>query len=181
MPTLQGMSPGAHVDLFLKVVSSRSGPIKGEATDQGANGSHAEEILIDAWGWGAAAPPSSSRASGGARVSSARQLKNLKIYKQLDSASLGLAKALVNNEDLREVKLTARKAGGTQLEFLLIVLRRARVVSFEIECGQDGGTGTREVFEFGYREIELTYTPQGPDGQPRGQIMQSFDVPSGDF
>ena len=48
-------------------------------------------------------------------------------------------------------------------------IEQGRVTSLVIEGGDEsGGAGLRERVSFAFNKITVDYTPQGPDGQPRG-------------
>ena len=150
----------AHEDFFLKVDSKKGGVIKGEAQDR----DHNDEIDVLGWSWGMSAPTSTS----GQRKGRAAP-QQLVIRKETDSASTPLMSALSSNDDIKTVVLTARRAGKGQQTYLKITLRNAHLTSFEIEGeGGDEGPGTIEVVKFAFERIQVDYTPQGPDGQPRG-------------
>lgn len=167
------MSRSENVDLFLKLTANGA-PVQGEAQDAaisigGRGGSHAGEIQLSGWSWGV--QTAQDRETG--LATGARTHKNLRIYKGIDSASVVMFQALVQNSVIDAV-LTARKAGGTQLEFVKIKLKRGRLASFDIEHGDlPTGTGGREVWEIAYHEVDFEYTPQRADGRGGGTIMAS--------
>ena len=153
-------------DMFLFVKGAKSGVIKGEAQDA----THQDEINVISWSWGMQGLRDLSGVTKGrARV------QELKIVKLVDSASTALMAALRFNESIKEARLTLRKSGKGQLEFLKIVIENARVVELEI----DGGTppGSAQVVEqvaFAFNKITVEYIPQGKDGQGGGS-MQFID------
>lgn len=155
----------AHEDFYLKVDSKRGGVIKGEAQDR----DHKDEIDVLGWSWGMAAPTSTL----GLRKGRAAP-QQLVIRKETDSASTPLMAALSSNDELKTVVLTARRAGKGQQTYLKITLRNAYLTSFEIQGeGGEDTPGTTELVKFAFERITVDYTPQGPDGQPRGNT--SFD------
>jgi len=159
--------PAGVGDMFLFVKGARAGVIKGEAQDA----THQDEINVISWSWGMQGLRDlSGQAKGRARI------QELKVVKLVDSATTALMSALRTNEQIKEAKLTLRKSGKGQLEFLTIVLENARVVEVTV----DGGTppGSAQVVEhvaFAFNKITVEYTPQGKDGQGRG-AMQFIDV-----
>jgi type VI secretion system secreted protein Hcp len=150
----------AHEDFFLKVDMEKGGAVKGEAHDQ----DHKDEIEVTGWSWSMSAPTSASGMRKGRAA-----LHQLVVRKRVDSASTVLMGATARNELIKSAVLTARRAGKGQQTYLRIALRKAYVVSYEIE-GEGGlqGGGTVEKLKFAFERITVDYTPQGADGQPRG-------------
>lgn len=147
-----------NVDMFVKLTTDKAGVVKGEAADS----THAGEIEITGWAWGMA---SASDASTGL-ATGRRQHKPLKLYKNIDAATCPLAIALVQNQVVKELKLTCRKAGtGAALEYLVITLKNGRVSRLDLEyLDQTVGGSGREVAEITYQEIQIDYTPQSKVG-----------------
>lgn len=158
-----------RVDMFLKLTTSRGGWIKGEALD-GANSagkiSHADEIEILGWSWGMQSPTDAASGSSTGR----RQYRTVRMYKNLDAASPALMSVLSTNDNVKEAILTVRKVGGVaQIEFFKMKLSNGRVVKLDIDYPDETMQG-REVLEFAFQKIEITYLPQGKDGAKRGAI-----------
>jgi type VI secretion system secreted protein Hcp len=87
----------------------------------------------------------------------------------VDSASTALMAAMRNNELLKKVVLTVRKAGGTALEYFAITLENARITLIEVQSGtSEENAGLSEDLNMSYEKINVEYTPQGRDGQARG-------------
>lgn len=156
----------AHEDFFLKLDAERGGVIKGESQDR----EHKDEIDIVSWSWGMSAPTSVA----GQRKARAA-IHQLFIRKRIDSASTALMAAAANNEKLKTAVLTARRAGGGQIDFLRVTLRNAYLTSIEVSGeGGEGGTGTLEDLKLSFENIRVEYIPQGPDGAKRGST--SFEA-----
>lgn len=150
----------AHEDFFLKVDSEKGGAVKGEAQDR----DHKDEIDVIGWSWGLSAATSTTGLTTGRAA-----VHQLVVRKRTDSASTALMGALASNAKLKTAVLTARRAGKGQQTYLKITLRNAYVTSFEIQAdGSDEGAGTVEQLKIAFERISVDYTPQGPDGQPRG-------------
>jgi type VI secretion system secreted protein Hcp len=148
-------------DMFLFVKGAKGGVIKGEASDK----THDGEIIVLSWSWGMHV--ATSLVGGGAKGRAS--VHELKVVKHIDSASTALMSALRQNENIVKAVLTLRKAGKTPLEYLKITIEQGRVTSLTIEAGDK--SGSPELFEnvsFWFNKISVEYTPQGPDGQPRG-------------
>ena len=92
------------------------------------------------------------------------------MYKNLDAASPALMAALSNNDAVKEATLVVRKAGGSSpIEFFKLKLTNGRLVKFDIDYPDESMQG-REVLEFAFQKIEISYLPQGKDGAKRGAI-----------
>src|SRR5262252_1215370 len=102
-------SGGSGADTFLHVQTKRAGKVKGEATEPG----HADDIHVVGWQWGLA----SGSALGNTQATSRRSYSALTIHKQVDAATTALMSALATNDEVKEAKLTMRRAGGTQEDF----------------------------------------------------------------
>jgi type VI secretion system secreted protein Hcp len=153
-------APGAG-DMFLSVNGARSGAIAGEAQDS----KHKNEIEVLGWSWGM---QGRRDLGGGGQATGRATIRELSILKRLDKASTALMSALRTNESVK-AKLTLRKTGKTQLEYLLIEIEDGRVNSLEIEAGDVSGSSTLvERVTFSFNKIAVTYVPQGPDGQALG-------------
>jgi type VI secretion system secreted protein Hcp len=149
-----------HSDMFLKVIGTKSGVIKGEAHDP----KHLEEIEVVKWAWGAQAHTDLS-GLGSTRKAS---LDQLEITKRVDSASTALVAALVQNEGIKEAVLTIRKAGTHPLEYVIMKLTRARITRLHVESLDHELV---EKLTIAYEKVSFTYTPQGPDGGGRGGMV----------
>jgi len=158
----QGVSRGSGAgDMFLKVKSAK-GAINGEAQDK----DHANEIEVLAWSWGMQGKAS----LGGGLASGKATMRELSVTKRVDKASTALMSALRNNEVIKEAVLTVRKAGKTQLEYLKISIGDGRVMSLDIEAGDESNSST--VFErvtFSFNKIGVEYVPQAGDGSGMGK------------
>ncbi len=168
----------SHADLFLKITTATGGVMKGESADNGIVGKHAGEIEVMSWSWGMEAP--TDAASG--KASGKRQFKRLRIVKNVDLASPALMSALSNNANIKEAILTARNSapGGAHVEFLVIKISNGRIVKYDIEYPDPDTRAAREVVEFAYQKIDITYTPQGSDKEKQGvtQFMDEWMPPS---
>jgi type VI secretion system secreted protein Hcp len=153
-------------DMFLKVTGVKFGLIKGESQDD----DHKDEIEVLSWSWGMHVTPS----LGGGGATGKATIHELKILKRVDRASTALMQALRSNESIKEAKLTLRKAGKTQLEYLKITIGDGRVISLEVEAGDESGSSELlERVSFSFNQIDVEYVPQGKDGLPQGGTLFS--------
>jgi type VI secretion system secreted protein Hcp len=148
-----------NVDIFVTLTTDKAGAIKGESSDSNFVGA----IEITGWSWGMASASSASTGMATGR----RQHKPLRLYRNIDAATCPLASALSQNQVVKELVMTCRKAGSGNkaLEYLVITLKKGRVVSLDLEyLDQSGGGSGREVVEITYQEIQIDYTPQSKEG-----------------
>jgi len=147
--------------MFLAVKGSKSGKINGEAQDS----KHQNEIEVVGWSWGMQGKPS----LGGGAAAGKATVRELRITKRVDKASTALMSALRSNELITEATLTLRKIGKNPLEYMKIKIENGRVMSLDVEAGDDSGKPTLlERVTFSFNKINVEYTPQGEDGMPQG-------------
>lgn len=152
----------SDADMFLHVQTKRAGKIKGEVTTEG----HVDDIEVRSWNWGVAA----ASAIGSTAATGRRQYKHLVIVKGIDSASTGLLSALATNDEVKEAKLTLRKAGGDALDYYTMTLAQARVVTINLDV-DDSGVPT-ETLGLAYTKIDVEYKRQ--QGSGLGGASTSF-------
>jgi type VI secretion system secreted protein Hcp len=154
-------------DMFLKIDSTKQGPIKGESQDA----KHKDEIDVIQWSWGMSAQSALSSAG----PSSKATLRELVIVKTADSASTALMSAMRSNDLIKKAVLTVRKAGETAHEYLKITLEKGRVTAFDIDSANFETKGyITETLSLSFQKISFEYVPQGADGQPKGGM--TFDA-----
>jgi len=147
--------PDGGVDVFLSIQSKRAGKIKGEAQSP----DHRDEIVVHGWQWGVAA----SSSIGSAQATARRSYKNLVVTKRVDSATTGLLSVLATNDEVREAKLSMRKAGEGQRNYFSITLNNARVTAVDLDCDEHGQTLERVTFSF--TKVQVDYEVQQSTGQ----------------
>lgn len=155
-------------DVFLHVQTKRAGKVKGEARGRG----HDDDIVVHGWRWGL----SVSTAVGSARATSQRSYTALTVDKQIDSATTALMSALATNDEVKEAKLTMRRAGGDQEDFFLITLKDARISALQHEAGADGGT--RETVSIAFTQVEVEYRLQQKTGGRGASTTFTDSLPS---
>lgn len=164
--SFEGPVPVAGADIFLHVQTKRAGRIKGESTAEG----HVGEIDVLAWRWGVAA----GSAIGATGATARRQYRELVVTKGLDAASTALLAALATNDEVREAKLTMRKAGGEALDYYRMTLGNARVVGIELDV--DAAGRPVERVSFAYTAIDIEYQRQAGSGQSGGAFSFCDEV-----
>ncbi|HET6959487.1 MAG TPA: type VI secretion system tube protein Hcp [Vicinamibacterales bacterium] len=148
-------------DMFFKVKGAKHGQINGEAQDD----KHKGEIEVLSWSWGMQGKAS----LGGGVASGKATMRELRIVKNVDKASTALMSALRTNEVIKEGILTLRKTGTSKIEYFKITIQDGRVVSLDVEAGDEsGGSTLLERVSFSFNKIAIEYTPQGGDGMPQG-------------
>lgn len=146
--------------MFLKL---KNPDVTGEATDA----DHKGEIDVVSWAWGIQSPRDVATGKASAKF----KLNELLVVKRIDRSSpvlMGLAK---HNKVVEVATLTMRKAGTTQLTFMTVELKNARVTAVNLQCENAEGRPTTEVVEkvnLGFDHVTVTYTPQGSTGAKGG-------------
>jgi len=167
-PALDGPAGSGASDIFLSVTAKRAGKVKGEARSPG----HADDIVVSGWRWGL----SVSSSVGMTRETSLRSYNALTVYKQIDSATTALMSALATNDEIKEAKLTMRRAGGEQEDYFLITLKAARIASVQHEV--DAAGDTRETLSFTFTEVEVEYRGQRSTGGRGASTVFTDSLPS---
>jgi type VI secretion system secreted protein Hcp len=152
------MSGDGASDIFLHVQTKRAGKLKGEALAQG----HEDDIEVLGWNWGMSA----SSAIGSTRSTARRSYKELCVIKTIDAASTSLMAALATNDEVREARLSMRKAGGGQVDYFALTLTNARVVA--IDHATDPSGATHETVSFAFTKVKVEYRPQQASGSSAG-------------
>lgn len=167
MSTAPTSSTGGDAsDSFLHLQTKRAGKVKGEATNPG----HEDDIIVIAWRWGI----SGHAALGGGNATERRSYSAFTIEKRIDRASTGLMSALAANDEVKEAKLTLRRAGGKQEEYFVITLSGARVSSIAQDTDADGYP--RETVTIVFTKVDVEYTPQLSTGQRGGSTSFSDEI-----
>ncbi len=165
MPTTSpGVRPGSGndgADVYLHVQTKRAGKVKGEVVTPG----HNDDILVVAWQWGLSA----SSALGSKQATGRRSYSALTVHKYIDSATTALMAALATNDEVKEAKLTLRRAGGQQEDFFIVKLEQARITSLQHSGEADGST--RETLTIAFTKVEVEYRPQKASGGRSGSQM----------
>jgi type VI secretion system secreted protein Hcp len=164
-------APGTHrgdCDIFLHVMAKRAGKVKGEAKSAG----HADDIVVNGWRWGL----SVSASVGMTRETSLRSYTALTVFKGIDSATTALMSALATNDEIKEARLSMRRAGGEQEDFFLITLKDARIASVQHEV--DGEGDTRETLTLSFTQVEVEYRGQRASGGRGASTVFNDSLPA---
>jgi type VI secretion system secreted protein Hcp len=164
---LSGHGHGGGADVFLHLQTRRAGKVKGEAANEG----HVDDIVVSGWHWGLSA----SSALGSTQATSRRSYSALTVVKHIDQATTALMAALATNDEVKEARLTMRRAGGSQEDYFTIKLQSARITSLQHECGDDGST--RETLTIAFTRVDVEYRPQRSTGLRAGATSFSDELP----
>jgi len=164
---------GTHSDFFVKI-----GDIKGESNDA----KHKGEIDVFSWSFGAAQPGASAIAGHGAGVGKV-QFQDFHIRKYVDASSPKLMLACASGQHFPELTFTARRAGGTQAEYLKIKLTNVLISSFETNSlGPESGPTPNKAslpldsITLNFAKIEVNYKAQNPDGTEGANTQAGWDL-----
>lgn len=142
--------------------------VKGEATHK----DHKGEIEILSWSWGVS--QASGAASGGGSGKGKANAQDFHFTHFYDSASPVLAKQCVAGKHFKDAKLTARKAGEGQKDFLVITLKEVLITAVQ-PGGSSGGDITEQV-SCSYKDVEFAYKPQQGEGGLGGEIKFGWNT-----
>lgn len=168
MPLMSAASASnGGADFYLHVQTKRAGKLKGESVAP----QHKDDILVERWSWGV----NTGSAVGEARATARRSYQALTVVKSIDTATTALLSALATNDEVKEAKLSARRAGGGQDDFFIITLKGARISSLQHQGKEDGGT--EEVMTIAFTEVEVEYRSQQGSGQRGGAYIFNDSLP----
>lgn len=157
---------GSASDIFLHVQAKRAGKIKGEAVTPG----HEDDIIVKTWRWGV----NGSSAIGSVQATARRSYTGVTLVKGVDCATTGLMSALATNDEIKEAKLTMRKAGEGQIDYFLITLKGARVS--QIEHSVDASGEALESVTILFTKVEVEYRPQQTTGIRGGSFTFQDEI-----
>jgi type VI secretion system secreted protein Hcp len=145
--------------------------VKGESKDS----KHAGEVEIESFSWGATKLGASSHGTGAGagKVS----MNDFHFVMRNNSASPTLFLFCANGKHLKDTKLTCRKAGGKQENFLQVTMSDVLISSY-----QTGGSGAGEVpmdqISLNYSKIEIEYFAQSEKGITTSAGKKWWDMKS---
>jgi len=153
----------AAVAYFLKIDG-----IQGESKDA----KHPGEIELESFSWGETEVVGG--AAGGGGGAGKVQIEDLHVVMKESKASPILFLACASGQHLKQAVLTGRKAGQTQVEFLVIKLTDVLVSSYHT----GGGTAAApdDQVSLNFAKIEFAFTAQQPDGKPDAPVKAGWDV-----
>jgi type VI secretion system secreted protein Hcp len=153
------------VDMFLNIEG-----IPGESQDK----THAKEIDILAWSWGAS--NSGTTHVGGGSGAGKVNVQDMSLTKYVDAASVKLFEHVCNGAHIATATLVVRKAGGTPLEYMIIKMDDILVVSQSMG-GSGGEDRLTENISLNFGSFEYQYVEQDKAGKPTGdKPMVKWDI-----
>jgi type VI secretion system secreted protein Hcp len=150
----------AAVDYFLKFDG-----IKGESTDA----KHKDEIDIESWSWGETRP---GRGAGSGRVA----MQDFQFVMKVNKATPALMKACATGQHITSARMTGRKAGKDQQEFLTFTFSDVRVSSYQTTGIGVGDVQPGDQVALNFVKIEVEYRPQRPDGSLGASERFGYDL-----
>jgi type VI secretion system secreted protein Hcp len=154
----------AAVDYFLKVDG-----IDGESTDD----KHKNEIDVESWSWGET--NSGTHAGGGGGGAGKVSMQDFHFVMKTNKSTPKLMLACATGQHIKEAKLTCRKAGGEQQEYLTVKFSDLLVSSYQTG-GSSGDVVPTDQVSLNYSKIEYEYKPQKPDGSLDAPVKAGYDL-----
>ncbi len=151
-------------DMFLKIEG-----IDGESVDA----SHTGEIDINSFSWGMSQSGTThvAKGGGGGKVN----VSDMSFSKFLDKATPNLMLGCCLGTHYDSATLTCRKAGGTQIEYLIIVMTDV-IISSISAGGSDGGDLVSESLSLNFAEFDVSYFPQEEDNTAGAEVKAGYKI-----
>lgn len=151
-------------DAFLKLEG-----MDGESTDDKYKG----YVEVQSFSMGVTHLTTIGSATGGAG-SGRTSVGELQIQKVVDKSSAVLFQKCCTGEHFSKGKLVVRKAGGTQMEYLIYSMENVFVTSIHFSSA-GGEENANESLSLAYGKVGFDYTPQQADGKPGASIHGGWD------
>ena len=155
----------AQVDYFLKIDG-----IDGESSDS----KHPAEIQVSSWSFGESQGGSHSAGGGGGAGKVVMQDFHFTMHTNKATAKLFLACA--NGEHIKSAKLTCRKAGKEQQEYLTWTFSDLLVSSYQTGGSDAGGVLPVDSISLNFTKVEIGYKPQKADGTLDAENKSGYDL-----
>lgn len=143
--------------------------VEGESTRK----DHKGEIEIRSWHWGVAAT-----GSGGGSGTATGKAKpgDFVFIHSYDKASPILAKKCASGTRIALAKVSQRRSGDKQKDFLVITLKDVLVTSCQV-ASSDGDTV--EEVTLAYAEVDISYSPKDSKGGLGAAVTFGWNVKTG--
>jgi type VI secretion system secreted protein Hcp len=152
------------VDMFLKL-----GEIKGESKDK----THAGEIDVLAWSWGAS--NSGTAHVGGGAGAGKVNVQDLSFTKYVDKSSPDIFLNCCNGAHIPTAVLVVRKAGTTPLEYMKITMTDVMITS--VSGGGSGGEDRlTENVTLNFAKVKVAYVEQTATGGAGDKPETGWDI-----
>lgn len=152
-------------DMFLDLGDT----IKGESKDSAYEG----KIDILGWNWGMN-QTGSSHLGGGAGAGKV-DIQDISITKYVDTSSANLMLYCAKGNHFEEGKLICRKAGGEQLEYLIISMKKIMVSNVSLG-GSPGEDRLTETVSLNFAEVSVEYVEQMDDGSGAAAVAFGWNI-----
>lgn len=152
------------MDFYLKLEG-----IEGESEDD----KHAGEIDVESWSWGETQSGTSGAGGGGGagKVS----MQDFHFVMKVNKASPKLMLACATGEHIKSAKLTCRKAGGEQQQYMTWTFYDVLVSSYQTS-GSTGDTVPVDQCSLNFAKVEFEYKQQKPDGSLGSPVKVGYDL-----
>jgi type VI secretion system secreted protein Hcp len=150
-------------DIFAKI-----GDIKGESIDD----KHKDEIEVQSFSWGVTNAGSMAFGTGGGEGKAT--FHDLSFVHKIDKASAVLMQACATGTHLKDATITHRKAGKTQVEYLIVKMNDV-IITGVTHGGSSDGFDTENV-SLAFAKVDLEYKPQKADGSVDAGIHFKYDL-----
>jgi type VI secretion system secreted protein Hcp len=148
--------------------------IKFEGVDgEAVHKDHKGEVELLSWNWGVTQP--SGAISGGGSGKGKAIPGDFSFAHFYDKASPVFAKNCAKGLHFASVKMTSRKAGDGQKDFLVITLKEVFITNVAVSGSKDGDL--MEHVTCSYKDVEFAYKPQvDKDGGLGGEVKFGWNV-----
>jgi type VI secretion system secreted protein Hcp len=150
-------------------IFARIGTIKGESRDA----KHKDEIEVLSWSWGVS--QTGTTTSGGGSGKGKASFHDFNFTHHVDKASPVLMKACATGEHIKDARITVRKAGKGQQEYLVVTMTDVLVTSVSMSVSAEGDA-TMEGVTLAFAKVDLVYKPQKPDGSLDVGVHFTYDL-----
>lgn len=154
----------ALVDYFLKIDT-----VPGESKDF----KHKDEIQLESWSFGA--QNTGTSIFGGGLGAGKVQMQDFHFTCKMGKHTPKLLEVCSKGDHIANGTLTARKAGGEQVEYLVIKFKNLLVSSYQISGSMHDGV-PNDACSFNFEEIELVYKEQTEKGTLGGQTRFGYNL-----
>jgi type VI secretion system secreted protein Hcp len=141
----------------------------GESTDGKFKGA----IDVDSWSWGETQEGTSGKGGGGG--AGKVNMQDFNFVMKTNKASPKLMLACAAGTHIPTAKLTCRKAGGEQQEYMTITFTDVLISSYQTG-GSSGDVVPVDAISCNFGKIEFEYKPQKPDGTLDSPVKTGWDL-----
>jgi len=143
------------VDYFMKIDN-----VDGESKDK----KYVNWIELESWSWGAS--QAGTQAFGGGGGSGKVSMQDFHFTKKIDKSTFALLEHCATGKHFNSCKMIARKAGGTQQDYMVVEMKQVLVGSYNTggQGAAGGGDLPMEQVSMNFAEIEITYSIQDDKG-----------------